>query len=91
MEMLQFPALADCCNISHFITTRIGGVSQGNFASMNPSVYTVDEKEAVEENMKRLSRFIELPADRIIAPHQVHKDKVGIVAKHLESSQLIDC
>lgn len=91
MEMLQFPALADCCNISHFITTRIGGVSQGNFASMNPSVYTEDDKEAVEENMRRLSCSIQLPADRIIAPHQVHKDNVGVLDETFLQMSESDC
>lgn len=81
LEMLQFPALADCCNISHFITTRRGGVSQGNYASMNPAVYTSDNPDDVKENLRRLSRFIQLPSDRIVAPHQVHKDDVGILDK----------
>ena len=34
--MLQFSGLSGECNISHFITTRHGGVSQGNYSTMNP-------------------------------------------------------
>ena len=40
--MLQFPALSEDCNISHFVTTRQGGVSEGAYASFNPGEYSGD-------------------------------------------------
>lgn len=40
--MLQFPALSEDCNISHFVTTRQGGVSKGAYASFNPGEYSGD-------------------------------------------------
>ena len=43
VEMLQFSGLSGECNISHFITTRHGGVSQGNYATMNPGEFSGED------------------------------------------------
>ena len=47
VKMLQFPVLSEDCNISHFVTTRQGGVSKGAYASFNPGEYSGDNPEAV--------------------------------------------
>ena len=64
--MLQFPALSEDCNISHFVTTRQGGVSKGAYASFNPGEYSGDNPEAVRANRKLLSDAIRIPSERII-------------------------
>lgn len=79
VKMLQFPKLSEISNISHFVTTRYGGVSQGTYASFNPGEYCGDEKEHVAINRSLLSEAIGVPMDRIIAPCQIHKDQVGII------------
>lgn len=81
LQMLQFSALGGCCNISHFITTREGGVSRGAYASMNPGRFSGDDADSVRENLERLSAAIRLPADRIIAPFQVHRDEVRVLSE----------
>lgn len=72
VKMLQFPVLSEDCNISHFVTTRQGGVSEGTYASFNPGEYSGDDPEAVRANRKILSDAIGIPAERIFAPFQVH-------------------
>ena len=74
--MLQFPALSEDCNISHFVTTRQGGVSKGAYASFNPGEYSGDNPEAVRANRKLLSDAIGIPTERIFAPFQVHGAEV---------------
>lgn len=70
--MLQFTGLSGDCNISHFVTTRHGGVSEGAYASFNPGEYSGDDPEAVSENRKLLADAIGIPSGRIFAPFQVH-------------------
>lgn len=84
LELLQFPGLAGCCNISHFITTRHGGVSRGAYASMNPSRYCGDEVEAVQENLERLADVVGISAQSIVYPYQVH----GCEVRTLDASFL---
>ena len=70
--MLQFPVLSGDCNISHFVTTREGGVSSGNYASFNPGAYSGDDLESVRMNRQILSDAIGVPSEYIFAPFQVH-------------------
>ena len=72
VKMLQFPVLSEDCNISHFVTTRQGGVSKGAYASFNPGEYSGDNPEAVRANRKLLSDAIGIPTERIFTPFQVH-------------------
>lgn len=74
--MLQFPVLSEDCNISHFVTTRQGGASEGAYASFNPGEYSGDNPEAVRANRKLLSDAIGIPSERIFAPFQVHGTEI---------------
>ena len=76
-EMLRLPLLEGCRGISHFFTTRQGGVSRGMaFGSMNPGLYTADDPEAVRRNLTILGERIGLPQERIVMPHQTHEDRL---------------
>ena len=91
--MLQFPALSEDCNISHFVTTRQGGVSKGAYASFNPGEYSGDNPEAVRANRKLLSDAIGIPTERIFAPFQVHGAEIrsiepSFLSLPLEEQQL---
>ena len=91
--MLQFPALSEDCNISHFVTTRQGGVSKGAYASFNPGEYSGDNPEAVRTNRKLLSDAIGIPTERIFAPFQVHGAEIrsiepSFLSLPLEEQQL---
>ena len=77
--MLQVPSLAADCNISHFITTRHGGVSEGTFASFNPCLYGADDEAAVKENRSRLAEAVGLPFERLMAARQVHGDRILVL------------
>lgn len=63
-----------------FSTTRQGGVSQGNYGSLNINSYCGDDMEAVAENRRLLSLELPIPnASRIIVPHQVHDSVVQVI------------
>lgn len=82
--MLQFPRLSGDCNISHFITTRHGGVSTGAFASMNPGGYSGDDPECVRVNRLLLSEAMGFSPEKLVIPYQVH----GAEIRFLTSSFL---
>lgn len=93
IELLQLPGLSRSCNISHFITTRHGGVSSDNYGSMNPGLYTNDDPTAIKRNREILAEAINLPVEKIITPHQVHKDEILVLDndffKLSEESQIL--
>lgn len=63
-----------------FSTTRHGGVSEGNYASLNINEYCGDTPEHVAANRRLLAEEIGLPADRIIMPHQTHGVETRIIS-----------
>lgn len=67
-------------------STRLGGVSEPPFDSLNLGILTDDSREAVEENRRRLARALGLESDRIVFGRQVH----GVeIATH--EGPLLDC
>jgi len=79
VEMLQFSGLSGECNISHFITTRHGGVSQGNYATMNPGEFSGDDPASVRMNRQLLSDAMGISPERIFAPCQVHEAEISCI------------
>lgn len=77
--MLQFSGLSEESNISHFITTRHGGVSLDNYASMNPGEYSGDDPASVRMNRRLLSDAIGISPERIFAPYQIHEAEIGCI------------
>lgn len=57
-------------------TTRLGGVSQGAFESLNLGVLTDDEPGGVYENRRRLAAALGVAAADVLAGHQVHGNEV---------------
>jgi purine-nucleoside/S-methyl-5'-thioadenosine phosphorylase / adenosine deaminase len=53
-------------------STRVGGVSEGPFASLNLGRLTADEEERVDENRRRLLREVGGEPDRLTMNRQVH-------------------
>ena len=77
--MITYSILEQFNEITHFCTTRHGGVSQGNYASFNISPFSGDTIEHQTENFNRLAQEINLPTDSIIFPYQSHGNEVFII------------
>ena len=67
--------------VSHAFSTRVGGVSKGVFDGLNVSYTRGDEKENVDENIKRICSVIDVQPENIVCGHQVHDKKVLRVTK----------
>jgi hypothetical protein len=57
-------------------STRVGGVSEGAFASLNIGLLTDDERRRVEENRRRLYESAGADPERTVWPRQVHGARV---------------
>ena len=65
-----------------FSTTRHGGVSKGNYASLNVNGYCGDAREDVAENRRLLCMSLNLSDEsRLVIPHQTHDTTVLTVDK----------
>jgi polyphenol oxidase len=58
-------------------TTRLGGVSEGPFESLNLGRLTADRPDAVRENRHRLAAAIAIDSELVLIGRQVHAAKVA--------------
>lgn len=65
--------------LKHAFCTRLGGVSQGPFRSLNFDTRGGDSRENVLQNTKILAEAMELDPERIFLANQVHGDQVLIL------------
>lgn len=78
---LTFPEYKKQDWLWHGFSTRIGGVSEGDCASMNLSFSRGDKEEHVQENYRRIADAIGFPVESIICSQQTHTTNVHLVTK----------
>jgi polyphenol oxidase len=76
----QFDTLA-CDNLLHGVFTRLGGVSQGIYSSLNLSRSTGDAPEPVRENRRRMFAVFGLGPEQSLTSWLVHGNNVRVVDK----------
>ena len=69
---LTFPSIEMHQNVIHGFSTRLGGVSKGEFAQMNLSFSRGDVRESVLENYRRIAEAIGFDDRRIVCSDQTH-------------------
>lgn len=89
-SLLGYESLSSYPNIFHFVTTRKGGCSVGNYSSFNCSPFSGDNIESVCSNIQiLLSAFPKQPKELVI-PKQVHGAEVGIITSEHQSLDGLD-
>lgn len=78
---LTYPAFEKFSGIVHGFSTRLGGVSQGIYESMNLSFTRGDEESAVRENYRRLSAAMGFSMEDIVTSDQTHTTNVRVVTE----------
>lgn len=73
---MAFPALRQFDFIKHGFSSRLGGVSNGVFSSMNLGFNRGDKDELVRENYNRICGSIGIGPENLVFTDQVHKANV---------------
>lgn len=60
----------------HGISARLGGISSKPYDALNMGLHVGDDKEAVLENRRRYLNALEIKAEDVCSPQQVHGTKV---------------
>jgi YfiH family protein len=77
-----FGSLETYGELVHAVTTRHGGVSIGNYASLNLTKGSGDDPAAVEENLNRTCTALGLQREDLVSPNQRHTANVRLVDVH---------
>ncbi len=81
IPFLAFPMLEQCEGVRHGFSTRLGGVSTGELATMNLAVSRGDEPARVQENFQRIMGALDMPAERLVLAKQTHTTNVRVVTE----------
>lgn len=73
---LSYPLLEETGMVKHGFSTRIGGVSEGIWSSMNLSFSRGDEASNVRENFRRMARALDVEEDSYVFSMQTHTTNV---------------
>ncbi len=76
VSYLLFPQLSKLPWLNHAFSTRLGGVSQGEFSSMNLNFNRGDPDETVLENYRRFCRGAGFDYDSLVASAQDHHTEI---------------
>lgn len=76
IPLFHFELLEETGMVEHCFTTKRGGVSQGIFAELNLSYTRGDQKEAVDENYKRLAEALGVEVGDFVCSDQTHTTNV---------------
>lgn len=76
MEYLTFPSLEDTGMVSHLFTTRLGGVSDGIYSTLNLSFSRGDDEKKVLANYERVAKVLGCSIQDIVTSHQTHTTNI---------------
>lgn len=76
----QFGALYSLSTLIHGLSTRMGGVSTGAYASLNIGPNSCDNPAHIQENRNRLFKALHLSLESLAIPQQIHSDHIECVS-----------
>ena len=76
---LTWPEFEKIPGFVHGFSTRLGGVSEGIYSSMNLSFTRGDKEEAVRENYNRISAALGFSPEDIVTSDQTHTANVRVI------------
>ena len=81
VPFLSFRLLEETGIVTQGFSTRLGGVSEGDYSSMNVSFTRGDREEAVRENYRRLGEAIGFDCESLVCSDQTHTTNIRRVEK----------
>lgn len=83
MKLITYSIFSQFKNLKQFTTTRTGGVSSGNYQSLNLGLRSADEKENIQENYNKLCKATGIKFEQFFVPHLTHSNAVVKIDKTL--------
>lgn len=81
LPLLHYPLLENTGIVEHCFTTRLGGVSEDIYSTLNFSFTRGDKEEAVLENYRRVAEVFGKSVDDFVCTDQTHTTVVRLVGR----------
>ncbi|HUT72122.1 MAG TPA: peptidoglycan editing factor PgeF [Desulfatiglandales bacterium] len=85
LMVLSFENLSKHKNITHFISTRLGGCSNIPFDSLNLGLHVGDDPDLVFSNRERLAHAVAIPTSQFTFAQQIHSGNVTTITEGMRS------
>lgn len=79
LPLWQFEHLLQYSEISHYVSSREGGVSEGEYATLNLGYTSGDYPGHVTENRRRLAEAMDTSTGSFFFPEQVHGNNIKLI------------
>jgi len=76
---ITFKRLSDIPFIKHGFSTRIGGVSEGEYNSLNLGIKTEDTKNNAIKNIEKFVLAVGVELENLVMSDQIHSDIINVV------------
>ncbi|MFO8236298.1 MAG: peptidoglycan editing factor PgeF [Bacteroidales bacterium] len=80
IPLWRFEHLLQHEEISHYVSSREGGVSAGNYATLNLGYTSGDVQESVDENRNRLATALGITDNNLVFPQQIHSSNIYLIS-----------
>ena len=74
-------------DIDHCFFSRIGGCSEKKYSSLNCGKGSDDNHLSVEDNLKIIHKYFNLPRSKLITMHQTHSSICKIIEPKLQQTE----
>ena len=81
VPFVQIQGFLELPGVVHGFSTRLGGVSEGIYESLNLGLRLDDDREKVLKNYELFGQSVGFDPKRISCPDQVHKDNILVVTE----------
>lgn len=81
VSFITFPSLSRYPELFHLFTTRLGGVSEGPYTSLNLGLGSDDTRKNIQQNYEILSSALSLDLDKIVRGYQTHTINIRTVSE----------
>ena len=78
---ISFPKLDSVKGVTALFTTRMGGVSKGQYASMNKTTTNGDDLNSVKRNYEIICKAVNIDPKNLVLSKQTHTDNIRTVTK----------
>lgn len=78
---LTIPSFEETGLVKHCFTTRVGGVSEGAYSSLNTSLDKEDPADNVIKNLELVCSAVGIDYTRLVLTDQTHEDKIRVVTE----------
>ena len=83
MKVLRSSSLLGCTGVTHGFFTRVGGVSEGLYGSLNCGLGSLDDPRRVQENLTRVAEYMAVDAQNLVTLKQTHSTDVCVIDEEL--------